>query len=246
MSGVLLLSELSRNKVAYQLKRRKSSRRIIIKVINGEVVVTAPFTASQQQIEAFITLQDDWIKRQQQQQQIPFTNIRLLKTLSLYGLVHGINFIETERKTIKISKTDIMIDIFLPENVTNDKIIKSIKKWLKEQAGLYFASRISRLKHNIGAHKIIEEQLNKVRVRYLKSAFGLCYAHKNEIVLNVELIFYEPKYVDYVILHELTHFIHQNHSQAYYEDFAILEPNWKKYRVELNALHRLHGGWSHS
>jgi predicted metal-dependent hydrolase len=46
-------------------------------------------------------------------------------------------------------------------------------------------------------------------------------------------IYKEPKYLDYVIVHELSHFIHPNHGKGFWKLVEENEPNYKRLRKEL-------------
>ena len=65
--------------------------------------------------------------------------------------------------------------------------------------------------------------------------WGSC-SPKGEILLNIELIKAPKKCIEYVIIHELCHLAHLNHSAAFYDLLAKLSPAWKKTKYELEKL----------
>ena len=67
----------------------------------------------------------------------------------------------------------------------------------------------------------------------LKTKWGICYFKKQKIVLN-EAIFQLPIYlIEYIILHELTHFEVHNHSKYFYQKLALKNYNIKNNKVDL-------------
>ncbi len=64
---------------------------------------------------------------------------------------------------------------------------------------------------------------NRLTVRAQKTRWGSCSAKKN-INLNYRLLFIEADLVDYIVLHELVHTVHMNHSQAFWDYFETLLP----------------------
>ena len=62
----------------------------------------------------------------------------------------------------------------------------------------------------------------------MTSRWGVCNTKTKVVTLNLELIKRDTKYLDYVIVHELSHLIHANHS-AYF--WALVEENMPEYRV---------------
>jgi hypothetical protein len=68
----------------------------------------------------------------------------------------------------------------------------------------------------------------KLMIRKMKSRWGSCLRDSNAILLNFELI-KAPKYcIDYVVLHELIHFLYKSHDQQFYNFLTALMPDWKQ------------------
>jgi len=233
------------NKLECEVTRKKNCKHIILKIIHGKVCVSAPLYTSNNEIERFVTLKRAWILEQLQKTPNKLSNFCENETILLFGEQYRLQVIRTERKTIKIILANKTIEILAPMRVSEEQIKKKFKQFLKQEAAGYFESCLLDLRSRQDIYPIIDKFLVNWRMRFMKSAFGLCYAGRKEIVLNTELVMYEPKYVNYVILHELVHFYFQNHSQDFYRLFETLEPNWRSYKKELNTLHKQHGGWAY-
>lgn len=108
---------------------------------------------------------------------------------------------------------------------------EAVEQFYKKQASIIFKERFdicfSRFK------TVYPIPYPEMTIRKMKSRFGTCYYKKNKVVLNVRLMEYETKIMDYVIYHELAHFIHPNHSPQFYKCLALFEPNHLTYRKEL-------------
>ena len=76
-----------------------------------------------------------------------------------------------------------------------------------------------------------------------KTRFGSC-SGKNSVSLSWRLMMYDEKAVDYVVLHELCHIKHHNHSDKFYALIEKYMPDYKK-RAKLlkNALEKADGMW---
>ena len=76
-----------------------------------------------------------------------------------------------------------------------------------------------------------------------KTRFGSC-SGKNSVSLSWRLIMYDEKAIDYVVLHELCHIKHHNHSDKFYALVEKYMPDYKK-RAKLlkNALENTNGMW---
>ena len=68
----------------------------------------------------------------------------------------------------------------------------------------------------------------------MKKRWGSCLRSKNRIILNYELIKAPKHCIEYVVLHELVHFIHRNHDQKFYNMLTVLMPDWKQRKAILD------------
>ena len=64
----------------------------------------------------------------------------------------------------------------------------------------------------------------------MTSRWGVCNSKLKRVTLNLELIKKEPYCLDYVIVHELSHFIEMNHSNRFWKVVEANYPNYKEVR----------------
>ncbi len=75
----------------------------------------------------------------------------------------------------------------------------------------------------------------KLRVRTMKSCWGSCLVNKGIITLNRKLLMKPRDCIEYVVVHELCHFIHPNHSKQFYGFMEQFMPDWKERKARLNG-----------
>lgn len=80
--------------------------------------------------------------------------------------------------------------------------------------------------------KVLHVIPNKVRIRELKYAWGSCSSNKN-ISINVLLARKEKQVIEYVVLHEMCHLIHMNHSRDFWNLVEKNMPGYKEYKRKL-------------
>lgn len=73
-----------------------------------------------------------------------------------------------------------------------------------------------------------------LKVRKMKTRWGVCNKSSMTVTLNTELITKDVNLIDYVIVHELCHFKHMDHSPAFWNEVAKYYPYYKQARKELN------------
>jgi predicted metal-dependent hydrolase len=74
----------------------------------------------------------------------------------------------------------------------------------------------------------------RLRVRKMKTRWGVCNKKSMTITLNLDLILKDVHLIDYVIVHELCHFKYMDHSPAFWRYVGTFYPYYKQARRELN------------
>ena len=75
----------------------------------------------------------------------------------------------------------------------------------------------------------------KLKIRKMKTRWGVCNKKDDSITLNLDLVKEDKIYLDYVIVHELSHFIHFNHSKTFWLLVNKYVPNYKEIRKEMRT-----------
>ena len=76
-----------------------------------------------------------------------------------------------------------------------------------------------------------------IKFRNMVSRWGSCNAQKGVLTFNTKLMYAPPECVEYVVLHEFTHFLQANHSKRFYSELGKVCPDWKKYRDILKTIY---------
>ncbi len=121
-------------------------------------------------------------------------------------------------------------------NIVNGKIFiddkTNIDKWYRNEANIVFKERLNYI---LG---YFNEKIPKfnLRIRKMKTRWGVCNRKRNIVTLNLELIKKDIRMIDYVIIHELCHFVCPNHSKVFWNLVEKYVPNCKKIRKEMKAI----------
>ena len=102
---------------------------------------------------------------------------------------------------------------------------------LKEEAKEYIPKRLCEFS------AIMNASPKSVKITSAKTRFGSC-SGKNSICFSYRLMLYPKEAVDYVIVHELAHIKHKNHSKEFYSYIEKYLPDYKE-RVKLLKINKL-------
>ena len=188
---------------------------------NADLVVRAPHRVSYDEIQKFISEKSAWIDNKQRLIKARLEDnvnanlsLQCLYLGSLYPLKIDNNSVEP------ISFNGHMFTI---TNVNRERISLPLKSWYKKR---FIEVALPRLSYFSDKHKL---KVNQVRVKEQKTLWGSC-SSKNNINLNYLLIMAPMKVIDYVIVHELVHTIHKNHSSKFWQKVETIIPNYKDAR----------------
>ena len=129
------------------------------------------------------------------------------------------HYLGKKYKIVNVEYTDFS----LGENKVFMKKNFDIDKWYRKQAEDLFKRKLEE-HYKTFSKKIPHPTL---RIRKMKSRWGVCNIKTHIITLNLELMKREEKYLDYVIVHELSHLIYPDHSSKFW---SLVEENYPKYK----------------
>ncbi len=129
---------------------------------------------------------------------------------------------------------DIIIDsniqkVYLDKNNIYTKDMNMLNKWYKEETIRVFDERYVYVFNHF--HEQIKSPILKIRT--MKTRYGVYNRKNHTITLNSKLIEFDIDKIDYVIIHELSHIIHFNHSKNFWNLVEKYCPNYKKIRKEM-------------
>jgi len=152
---------------------------------------------------------------------------------------HKLHLSKADRKNISVRISKGRINVVYPTELKSDSkevqtaIRKGIERALKVEAKQYLPERVKEL-----AGKF-ELNYNKLTLKNIKSRWGSC-SRINNINLSIHLMRLPDYLIDYVILHELVHTVHHNHSKRFWALLDTvtggaknLDKELRKYRIAI-------------
>ncbi len=103
---------------------------------------------------------------------------------------------------------------------------KLVQDWYREQAALIIGEKVGEFAISLGV------ELPPFRLKNIRRRWGSC-SHRNHLNFNLRLIMAPIDLVEYVVLHELCHIRHKNHSREFWEALRELMPDYPERRGRL-------------
>ena len=182
-----------------------------------KIVVTAPLKISEKKIQKFVESNIDYISKVIIQKEEVLAKKK--DKFQYLGKLYDICYIN-ERK------------IFLGEEKALIGKNVNIDNWYKKNAIEVFENY-----YNFCFQNFKEAKYKPIlKIRKMKGKWGVCNITNKTITLNLELIKLNPKYLIYVIYHELCHLKHPNHSKDFWTLVEKYVPNYKQIKKEMKNV----------
>lgn len=223
------------SRIDFQLlyKERKT---LSIKVHpDGAVIVSAPLDAKMEKIIEKVKKKAEWIFMQKTS--FMLFEPRALKKIyesgegHLYlGRMYRLMIRENKNKSIKLKGGYIWIDT---EDKTNkESIKKELNEWYKAKASIHFNQLYDQ---RLKIAKELTDKETTLKYKWYTNRWGSCFKD-GTISLNLELIKAPKECIDYVIVHEMCHLAHHNHSMKFYNLLDKKLPKWRDSKAKLEKL----------
>lgn len=215
---------------------RKKMKTVRLKVYPEAIVkISAPYSVTDAFLMDFIAERQQWIEEKlnyfenikRHDETIVIQNgmaVRMLGEDLVLSVREGRkNEIYKEGNIIYISSADIQ---------NQEKLMKLFNKWWREESMKILKQYVDALYPIIQKYDI---PYPVIYLKKMKTLWGSCSFRKNKVTFNQYLTKAKPECVEYVVLHELTHFIHPNHSKVFYDFLSVYMPDWKERKKTLDT-----------
>jgi hypothetical protein len=224
------------------VKANPRAKRVLVKLIPGrglEVVVPKRFDPSL--VPSILEEKRTWIERTRDRMLAAGTDL----SGALPELPEVIEYRAWER-TVRVDYLDRPGAVRLTENAARwqvsgpladrEPILEKLRALTVRKAREVLLPWLDRTSRRTGL------PYSALRVRRQKTRWGSC-SSRGTVSLNAKLLFLPPDLVDHLLLHELCHTRHMNHSPAYWACVAGFEPDYRRLENEVSRGNRYVPAW---
>lgn len=218
------ISEINFNnlKILHICKTNLKNSYISVKK-SGEITLKTP-KVSNDYIQKLLTDKESWIRKQLETvEKNPPNKINIQDEVVLFGEVYSID-VDEVRELRECLKNVAVSNIY--------NISKCYDKFYKNYAQSYITPRVEYYSN------IMNLKYSEIKFRKMRSRWGSC-SSRGVITLNTGLIKIDKRLIDFIVVHELAHLVHMNHSKRFHSLVEQYMPNVKALNRELKSLYHL-------
>lgn len=202
----------------YTLTRSRRKTVCIVVHRDASVEVRAPLKMKQADIESFVKAKESWIN-EAVARLTPVPDISYGKVFPYLGGSYILT--ESSCKTANISGKNLLLPV-------GTDIKNAINTFLKAQAKAYIPQRVEALSQQF------EQKPASVQINSAKTHWGSC--TKDRLHFSCYLMLADKETVEYVIIHELAHIRHPNHSKLFWAEVAKHCPDYINLKNRLKTI----------
>ena len=207
----------------FEVKVKRTSRRrtISLEVKEGYVQVIVPNALSEKEIESIIIKKTKWIRNklllQKSKPAYKAKEFISGESFPYLGKNYRLKIIESKSSAVEMKANRIYVYKRNKGRSVHDLLVN----WYKEQALKLFEKKINKFSKIMG---VIPKSIS---TRTYSKRWGSC-SSKGDISFNWRILMAPNSIIDYVIVHELCHLIHHDHSPKYWRTVKSFYPDYKE------------------
>jgi len=212
----------------YTVRESKKATRVTLRMSSGGTLeVVIPMGFARGKIPQILHEKEEWIQKvlrrlETQEGRIEVSSPSLPESIDLKAVnAHfSVRYEPSKTNRFELMQRDDSC-LVLSGDITNvDACRQLLKLWLQHQGRLHLIPWLDAVSIQTGF------KYRKAQVRGQRSRWGSC-SSQGTISLNHKLLFLSPTLVHYIMIHELCHLEHVNHSAAFWSLVARVEPRYK-------------------
>lgn len=205
-----------------KIRTNPRARRLTLRLdTSGQPVVTVPRFTPKWVVNQFLQAQKDWIA----QHQAKLSQKKSIFVSETEVSIFGTPYQRENRPTSGASKVSISDNTVIVAVHTGKKPADVLNTFLKNTASHYIVPRTHELAQKMGV------DFTTITLRAQSTRWGSC-SSRGSLNFNWKLVHFAPNIIDSVIVHELAHRKHLDHSKDFWQFVEKFDPDY-----------RLHRGW---
>jgi len=207
----------------------------------GRVRVAAPHQLDDEAIRLAVVTRLSWVTKQRKKMrdQPRQTSREMIngETHYIWGRPYRLKLVEDGARLPVHLTASGLLELHVPAGADHEARARRLEAWYRRQLSAAIPEVVSKWA------SILEVDEPSWGIRKMKTKWGTCKRDQGRIWLNLELVQKSPTCLEYIVVHEMVHFLERNHSERFYSLMTTFMPKWMRVRETLNATLLGHQEW---
>lgn len=223
------------NNINIELEKKKiKNLHLAVYPPDGRVHVSAPESYTDEQIYLFVLKKWAWITQKQKEvRSYTVQDDREYVSGEAHyfkGKLYRLKVIRDNTCTFHVEVQGDYINVYVYERTSKEGIANVMYSWYKEQLAPTIELYVSKWEDILGVKS------SEWTIQQMQSSWGKCHKNTGKIMFNLQLAKKPLNCIEYVVAHELTHLIEQNHTDKFRHILGTYLPGWQKIKEQLNEF----------
>ena len=210
---------------------------------DGWVRIAVPEIIDNEAVRLAVISKFGWIKRQIKSfEDQPRQSARELITGESHyylGRRYLLDIAHTTKRPFVAIKNNKTLILNVGENTGLEKREKLLSEWYRKEMKSVLPDIIKKWEVKSGL------KVNSYGIKMMKTKWGSCNPQDKRIWLNLELIKKPIECLEYIVVHEMVHFLEHTHNERFVSHMGRIMPQWRTYRDQLNQMPLKHENWEY-
>ena len=203
--------QLALGEISYLLTYSSKRRSVALQIADGKLTVRAPVGVSVAEVNALIARKQSWITKHLSQTQVQHTSDWLKQgCVPLLDQLLPFQVQTASVSGVMLSDGSVIVSMSKRARPTDAKLRQLLTDWYKQQANTWFTERVTFWQREMNLTSAA------LTIGNWKTKWGYCKSNA-ELGFNWRLMMAPVWIADYVVVHELAHLRHLNHSEQFWQ-----------------------------
>ncbi|MDX9800877.1 MAG: SprT family zinc-dependent metalloprotease [Spirochaetia bacterium] len=237
------MQQITVSGITFELIRKDiKTIRLTVYAPDGRVRVSAPVRVGEDTVKQFVKSKLPWIRRRlikfEGSERLTQREYKNRESHFFQGERYLLDVIETQGRP-KVEVRGAYLDLYIKPGSGREKRHDVMNAFYRREMKKQLPDIIDKWE------KEMKISAGEVRIRQMKTRWGSCNIKKKRIWLNLELAKKPLPCLEYVVVHEMTHYFERLHNSSFKTILSSYLPDWRELKDQLNRFPVSHTEWNY-
>lgn len=210
---------------------------------HGRVRVAVPLRTSDETVRLAVVSRLGWIRRQQnaleKQERQSKREMVTGESHFVAGRRYRLDVIERDIRSPQVIPSGKTLKLHVPPGTSGESREAILLKWYRRLLREQIPDLLAKWEPIVGV------EVASCGIKRMKTRWGTCNIEARRVWLNLELAKKPSVCLEYILVHEMVHFLERHHNERFRDYMDQFMPQWRLHREELNRAPLAHEDWAY-